>query len=92
MKRFTTTLAAGLIAAMPALADDSTSSGDDFREGAEKFGEAFGHFLDGLSKEIEPLSEAWRELIENIPKYEAPEELPNGDIIIRRKDSDGTEI
>lgn len=86
------TLAAGLIAATPAFAQDDPEASDDFARGAQKLGEALELFLDGFSKEMEPLAEAWRELLEDLPQYEAPEELPNGDIIIRRKDGEGTEI
>lgn len=86
------TLAAGLIAAMPAFAQDEPEVSDEFARGAEKLGEALELFMDGFSKEVEPLAKAWRDLIEDIPKYEAPEELPNGDIIIRRKEGVGTEI
>ncbi len=86
------TLAAGLIAASPVLAQDETPPSDEFRQGAEKLGEALELFMDGFSNEMEPLAKAWRDLIEDIPKYQTPEELPNGDIIIRRKDATGTDI
>lgn len=83
-------LSVALCAALPASAQDST---DDFREGARKFGEALELFMEGFSKEMEPLAEAWRDLLEDLPKYEPPEELPNGDIILRRKDgAPGTDV
>lgn len=80
------TLAAAALASGPALAQDES---DNFSEGAKKLGEALELFMDGFSEEMEPLAEAWRDLLKNMPQYEAPEELPNGDIIIRRRD-DGT--
>ncbi len=88
MKRITLFLTAALIAAGPALADDNRPATDDFRDGAQKFGEALDHFFDGLSKEMEPMAEAWHDLLEDLGdlnQYEAPEKLPNGDILIRRK-------
>lgn len=84
------TLAAAAIATGPALAQDET---DNFSEGARKLGEALELFMDGFSDEMEPLAEAWRDLLKDMPQYEPPEELPNGDIIIRRKDNaPGTDI
>lgn len=83
-------LALGLAA--PAVAQDTEKPRNpELEEGAEKLGEAFELLFKGLSKELEPLAEAWRDLLEDLPDYEAPEELPNGDIIIRRRDGE-TEV
>ncbi|MAM62650.1 AAA+ family ATPase [Maritimibacter sp. UBA3975] len=80
------TIAALLLAAPVAAQEDE--SNPQLREGAEMMSEAFRLLLDGLSKEVEPLTEAWRDMLkdlEELPEYEKPEMLPNGDIIIRRK-------
>ena len=42
-------------------------------------------------KAFEPVAKELDQMIRDIPQYEAPEVLPNGDIIIRRK-RDGSEI
>lgn len=41
--------------------------------------------LEGLSEEARPALEALLGMIDDMRNYEAPERLPNGDIIIRRK-------
>ena len=87
MKRITPIVLAALVAAAPVAAQDDTEN-RELREGAEMMSEAFKLLLDGLSKEMEPLAEEWSEFMEelgDLRNYEAPEELPNGDIIIRRK-------
>lgn len=87
MKRITPFVLAALVAAAPVAAQDDTEN-RELREGAEMMSEAFKLLLDGLSKEMEPLAEEWREFMEelgDLRNYEAPEKLPNGDIIIRRK-------
>ena len=75
------------LAATPVAAQEEDGN-SDVRDGARKMSEAFELLFKGLSKEMEPLSDAWREMLEDLgdlPQYEAPETLPNGDIIIRRK-------
>lgn len=39
---------------------------------------------------LEPLVQRFETLLEDVPRYEAPEVLPNGDIIIRRKRDEPT--
>jgi len=41
--------------------------------------------LEGAMAELEPRLDALADMIGNIDAYEAPERLPNGDIILRRK-------
>jgi hypothetical protein len=41
--------------------------------------------LEGMSEEARPALEALLGMIDDMRNYEAPERLPNGDIIIRRK-------
>jgi hypothetical protein len=87
MKRILPMTLAILLLAAPAGAQEEETN-PDLREGAEMMSEAFRLLLDGLSKEVEPLTEAWRDMLqdlEELPEYEKPEMLPNGDIILRRK-------
>lgn len=44
--------------------------------------------LRGFAEELAPLAEDLADLMEDLRMYEAPERLPNGDIIIRRKRPD----
>ncbi len=62
------------------------------KDGAEALAEGFRLLLEGLASEMEPLAddmtEIWRDFlngVEELPAYDPPEVLPNGDIIIRRK-------
>ena len=41
--------------------------------------------VEGLMEEMAPAMDQLRELTDRLDAYEAPEVLPNGDIIIRRK-------
>ncbi len=41
--------------------------------------------LEGAMAELEPRLDALADMIGNLDAYEAPEKLPNGDIILRRK-------
>ena len=51
----------------------------------EKFADAAREVLDKLTEEVLPLLEKLGEKVGEISEYHAPEVLPNGDIIIRRK-------
>ena len=65
----------GLLAASPALAQSSDRPGyPDWKESQEMMEEGAKRVLDALGL-----------LMHAIPTYELPEVLPNGDIIIRRK-------
>lgn len=67
----------------------------DIGQGVDLLGEGARLFLRGLMDEVEPalrdLARQFQELnwngikIEDLDDYEAPEVLPNGDIILRRK-------
>ena len=54
-------------------------------EGRDLMGEALRLFMRGLLEEMEPAMDDLSALLENLDAYHAPEVLPNGDIIIRRK-------
>ena len=43
--------------------------------------------IEGFSEMIAPMLDSLGAMFEDLPQYEAPEILPNGDIIIRRKRS-----
>ncbi|MFY0692141.1 MAG: AAA+ family ATPase [Paracoccaceae bacterium] len=54
-------------------------------ETLEQFAEQMRSLLEGLSDELAPMLEGLNERLRGLGSYEAPEILPNGDIIIRRK-------
>ena len=101
MKRFSNALAILAVSAAPAFAQEAEAPGAEegfslLEEGAkiilrslidevepalrdmqDEFGQAM--------EEMGPLLRELSEMIGDIQNYEAPEKLPNGDIIIRRK-------
>ena len=102
----TSTLSALVLAlalATPLAAQDGTDqrSNPDLAEGAELLTEGFKKLFRGLMDELEPAGEAaeesWNDLVDwlgDLSAYEAPEQLPNGDILIRRKEplAPGTDL
>lgn len=93
------------VAAMPLAAQDQDSpdrpANRDLAEGAEMLSEGFKKLFRGLLDELEPAGEAaeqgWNDLVDwlgDLSAYEAPEQLPNGDILIRRKEplAPGTDL
>ena len=58
---------------------------DDLREGVDLLSEATRLLLRGLAGEIEPALRELEEAFDDWNGYHPPEILPNGDIIIRRK-------
>ena len=84
MKKLTTLAAAALIAMSPtARAEDLDWS--EFEKFLEQFSEESRTFLQKWMTEMTPMLESLREKIDDLSNYEAPEVMPNGDIIIRRK-------
>lgn len=85
--------ALALVVASPVAAgEDAPSAGSDLAEGAEMVAEGFRKLFRGLVGELEPAGDAaeegWNDLIDwldDLSAYEAPERLPNGDILIRRR-------
>ena len=62
---------------------------DSLSRGAELLSEGMGLIFEGLRQQMEPAAEGWSKLVEmlsDFSAYELPEMLPNGDIIIRRKE------
>ena len=87
MKRITTWGAVAALAALPAMAEEAGNP--DLERGGELLREGFGLLMDGLVTELEPMAEGWAELVDklgDLSAYHPPEVLPNGDIIIRRKE------
>jgi hypothetical protein len=81
-------LLAGGLALAPALAlgeDQPPGPNPEIAEGAEKLSEGLKLLFRGLLSEGQ---EGWEDLVDwldDLSAYEAPERLPNGDIIIRRR-------
>lgn len=57
----------------------------DIRGELEDFGKGAGKLIERLLKELTPEFERLKDEIEALDRYDPPEILPNGDIIIRRK-------
>lgn len=97
-------LALALVLATGPLAAQDTAPrapNPDLAEGAELLSEGFKKLFRGLMGELEPAGEAaekgWNDLVDwlgDLSAYEAPERLPNGDILIRRKEplAPGTDL
>lgn len=89
-----------LVAAMLSLATPALAQDDDgMREGFDLLGEGSRMILEGLlegmrpmmeearpffEEEVLPMLEGLAALVDDLGHYEAPERLPNGDILIRR--------
>ena len=58
---------------------------DKMREGAELLQEGLELLLQDMLEELGPAWQELREMIGDLSAYYAPEILPNGDIILRRK-------
>jgi len=78
--------------ATPAAAQDE--EGDSLREGWGLLSEGSRLILEGLADEMRPMVDEHvmpflvelSELMDDVALYDLPERLPNGDIIIRRRD------
>jgi len=68
------------LAALPAAAQEG-----DVEEGMDLLSEGTRLLLRGLLAEMEPALRDLKGALEGMQSYHAPEMLPNGDIIIRRK-------
>jgi hypothetical protein len=98
MRTLPTILALSLALAVPAAAQEGEPQGDVER-GVDLLGEGARLLLRGLMAEMEPalrelgqdiaairpVLEELARMIGDVRNYHAPEMLPNGDIIIRRK-------
>lgn len=72
-----------LASPVAAQAPDQQRDPDEFN--LEEFTDAAREALEKLSEEILPMLKDLGERVGELSEYEAPEILPNGDIIIRRK-------
>lgn len=82
MKHFAGIIIGTLMVATPSFADDGE---DHMREGVELLQEGTRLLLEGLMLEIGPALQGLEDKLIDLNVYHAPEVLPNGDIIIRRK-------
>ena len=78
------TLAAAFLVSAPLQAQEN--------QGRDLMAEALGLFMRGLMDEVEPAFEGLEDLMQDLNAYHAPEVMPNGDIIIRRKQPDAPTI
>jgi len=69
-------LAAALIVAQPARADDSSD---------RTLGQELDKAVKELDRAMESAIKSVERFFDDVPGYETPETLPNGDIIIRKK-------
>lgn len=80
MKQIAPFLIAGMIAATPVQAENS-----DMSEGIDLLDEGMRLLFRGLMNEVTPAMRELEDALRDLSGYHAPEILPNGDIIIRRK-------
>lgn len=71
--------------AAPSPAQPEEAGPDALRDGFDMLSEGTRLLLRGLGAELAPLMQDLSELIDDLNAYHAPEILPNGDIILRRK-------
>ena len=69
------------LAAVPAFAQEA----EEESQGRDLMAEALRLFMQGFMAEMEPALEDLQGFVEDLNAYHAPEVLPNGDILIRRK-------
>ncbi|MBF9048886.1 hypothetical protein GTA62_04415 [Roseobacter sp. HKCCD9010] len=101
MKQLATALIALSLLSAPAAADDTPTPESEFSEGLDLFAEGARLIMEGLREEMEPMLEeiqpfledemlpfmqGMADMMDDITAYHPPERLPNGDIIIRRRD------
>lgn len=91
MKQFTAITVAAFLAASPIHADDSKSPLPTEDE-LQQLGELAESWMKRFSEKVSPMVEQLKGMVDDLNAYQAPEMLPNGDIIIRRKpDADAAE-
>ncbi|MGO4916245.1 AAA+ family ATPase [Pseudogemmobacter sp. W21_MBD1_M6] len=88
MKQIAAPLIVLMLALGPATAQDQPApppAAGDVEEGMNLLSEGTKLLLRGLLGEVEPAMRELQDALGNLNAYHAPEILPNGDIIIRRK-------
>lgn len=73
---------AACLAVLPVSAQDSDES---LSEGMDLLQQGTRLLLEGLMSELGPALQDLQDMVVDLNAYHAPEVLPNGDIIIRRK-------
>ena len=97
MKHLIAFAAAAFLAAAPFHAPAYAEEAESERilpneEELQRLGGLAGEMFRRFAEEAEPMAERLRGLMDDLDAYEAPEIMPNGDIIIRRKpDADPAE-
>lgn len=84
MIRTTALLLALCAAPLPAKAQE-TPTLPELDESFDLFADGAREFFESLEGELSPLLKDLGEQLDGLSRYEAPEILPNGDILIRRK-------
>ena len=74
-----------LIAVMSLAAAPASAQEGDVEDGFDMLSEGVQLLLRGLMDEMEPALKELQGALQGLDAYHAPEVLPNGDIIIRRK-------
>ena len=80
-----TALAAALLIPAALMTPAANAQTTDPEGGASRMREGLRMLLEGFGTEMAPALDRLRSLTDQLDAYEAPEMLPNGDIIIRRK-------
>ena len=62
------------------------------RKNLEELSEGTKQFFESWVDDLGPLLNSLRDKVDDLSEYEAPEVLPNGDIIIRRKPNTKTPV
>ncbi|WP_424964971.1 MULTISPECIES: AAA+ family ATPase [unclassified Dinoroseobacter] len=81
----TTALLLALCAAPMTAPAQETPPLPELDESFDLFADGAREFFENLESELSPLLKDLGEQFEGLSRYEAPEILPNGDILIRRK-------
>jgi len=84
MKRSVALITALVLTASPLSADDSRSPLPSDEE-MQQLGDMAERWMRDFADRMSPMVQQLREMVDDLNAYEAPELLPNGDIIIRRK-------
>jgi hypothetical protein len=85
MKQIAPFMLCAMLAVTPVQAQDSDNN-TDLSEGMGLLSEGTRLLLRGLMGEIEPALRDLEGALQDLNAYHAPEVLPNGDILIRRKE------
>lgn len=87
MKHLAAAAIAIIFLAQPSLAQEREESERLLpnEEEMRELGELAQEFMLELTDRMAPMAERLRDMVDDLDAYEAPEMLPNGDIIIRRK-------